>query len=319
MVARYRRALVPAAVLAAGVALLVAAVVTARDGDGESGGGPPLASLPAARAWFERDVHPFGEPVTAHVELAVAKDKIFPDTVQISADFRPYQVVGRPRQVMRDLGQSLLIEYVLTLRCRQLDCVPEAQSKEFELTTFSVRWRYPPPPDTPARFRTEQYTTQRLGGPLPSLKVTTRLADDDVADGRWRAGIEQLPAVSWRLAPTTLLVVLVLLAIAMVGAAAATVVLYVRRLRRDAAARVAVAEDVPLTPLEEALRAVAAARGNGDGRARVALDALAGELKRLCGAGGAVKDGAIEVQGDHRDRIAERLRALGHTVKLAGG
>ena len=50
-----------------------------------------------------------------------------------------------------------------------------------------------------------------------------------------------------------------------------------------------------------------------------ALDALAGELKRLCGAGGAVKDGAIEVQGDHRDRIAERLRALGHTVKLAGG
>ena len=55
-------------------------------------------------------------------------------------------------------------------------------------------------------------------------------------------------------------------------------------------------------------------------RARdAALEALAGELKRLCGAGGAVKDRAIEVQGDHRERIAERLRALGHTVKLAGG
>ena len=37
------------------------------------------------------------------------------------------------------------------------------------------------------------------------------------------------------------------------------------------------------------------------------------------GAGGAIKDGAVEIQGDHRDRIAERLRALGHTVKLAGG
>ena len=50
-----------------------------------------------------------------------------------------------------------------------------------------------------------------------------------------------------------------------------------------------------------------------------ALDALAQELKRLCGAGGTVRDNAIEVQGDHRERIAERLRALGHTVKLAGG
>lgn len=50
-----------------------------------------------------------------------------------------------------------------------------------------------------------------------------------------------------------------------------------------------------------------------------ALEARALELKRLCGAGGAVRDGAIEVQGDHRERIAERLRSLGHTVKLAGG
>jgi translation initiation factor 1 len=49
------------------------------------------------------------------------------------------------------------------------------------------------------------------------------------------------------------------------------------------------------------------------------LEALAGELKRLCGAGGTAREDAIEVQGDHRERIAERLRALGYTVKLAGG
>ncbi len=50
-----------------------------------------------------------------------------------------------------------------------------------------------------------------------------------------------------------------------------------------------------------------------------ALDARAAELRRLCGAGGTVKDGAVEIQGDHRERVAERLRALGYTVKLAGG
>ena len=50
-----------------------------------------------------------------------------------------------------------------------------------------------------------------------------------------------------------------------------------------------------------------------------ALEARAAELKRLCGAGGGVKDGAIEIQGDHRERVAARLRELGYTVKLAGG
>jgi translation initiation factor 1 len=49
------------------------------------------------------------------------------------------------------------------------------------------------------------------------------------------------------------------------------------------------------------------------------LEAQAAELKRLCGAGGTLRDGAIEIQGDHRERIAERLRARGYQVKLAGG
>lgn len=50
-----------------------------------------------------------------------------------------------------------------------------------------------------------------------------------------------------------------------------------------------------------------------------ALGAQAAELRRLCGAGGTVKDGIIELQGDHRERILAHLRALGHRVKLAGG
>jgi translation initiation factor 1 len=49
------------------------------------------------------------------------------------------------------------------------------------------------------------------------------------------------------------------------------------------------------------------------------LENRATDLKRLCGAGGAVKDGTVEIQGDHRERLADHLRSLGYTVKLAGG
>lgn len=50
-----------------------------------------------------------------------------------------------------------------------------------------------------------------------------------------------------------------------------------------------------------------------------ALQQLATQLKQLCGAGGTLKDGVIELQGDHRDRVVEALGQRGYTVKRAGG
>ena len=48
-------------------------------------------------------------------------------------------------------------------------------------------------------------------------------------------------------------------------------------------------------------------------------DAIAHDLKKLCGAGGARKDDVIEIQGEQRARIAEYLSSRGYCVKLAGG
>ena len=50
-----------------------------------------------------------------------------------------------------------------------------------------------------------------------------------------------------------------------------------------------------------------------------ALAALAQQLKSACGSGGTVKDGAIEVQGDHCDKVIAMLKGQGRTVKRAGG
>lgn len=49
------------------------------------------------------------------------------------------------------------------------------------------------------------------------------------------------------------------------------------------------------------------------------LDALGKQLKASCGSGGTVKDGVIEVQGDHIDRIVALLTAQGYKAKRAGG
>ncbi|MBT3320755.1 MAG: stress response translation initiation inhibitor YciH [Anaerolineae bacterium] len=49
------------------------------------------------------------------------------------------------------------------------------------------------------------------------------------------------------------------------------------------------------------------------------MKVLAKKLKQGCGSGGTIKNGIIEIQGDHRDKMAELLEKLGYKIKIAGG
>ena len=50
-----------------------------------------------------------------------------------------------------------------------------------------------------------------------------------------------------------------------------------------------------------------------------ALQQLASDLKKRCGCGGTVKDGVIEIQGDHRDLLLAELQRRGFAAKKSGG
>jgi translation initiation factor 1 len=49
------------------------------------------------------------------------------------------------------------------------------------------------------------------------------------------------------------------------------------------------------------------------------MKSLGKRLKQACGTGGTVKDGNIEIQGDHREKVAAELETLGYKTKFTGG
>jgi translation initiation factor 1 len=57
----------------------------------------------------------------------------------------------------------------------------------------------------------------------------------------------------------------------------------------------------------------------GLGLDEAGLSALARQFKQRCGSGGTVKEGIIEIQGEHRDVLVQELEKLGYTVRRSGG
>ncbi|MEG5135568.1 MULTISPECIES: translation initiation factor [unclassified Microcoleus] len=83
-----------------------------------------------------------------------------------------------------------------------------------------------------------------------------------------------------------------------------------------------------VAPNQQNLKVEASRKGRGgktvtvisgfQGKPEILAD-LAKQLKAQCGTGGTVKDNEIEIQGEHKQKIAEILKKMGYKAKISGG
>ncbi len=235
------------------------------------------------------DVHLFGEPVVAQVDVILNRDKVDPGDVRLSTNFEPYERVGETRVKRWDIGEYTVLRYSTTLSCLSQFCIPRTARGE---TTVSQIPGFPPflpgqqrdekvkfefPPATlVADAEPKDKTLGRVTwAPLRSLSRINWYDTNVVGQGfPFVSNVTPLPEPEYRISPTALGLLLLALALALLAIPGFLV--WDRR-RRNAVRTVEAGS--ALSPLERALQLVewSSRRPSVDDR-REALEALAFEL-----------------------------------------
>ena len=276
MKARLRRLLLPLGLIAAAAlsALAVIGIAIVREEDGAT---TPV--LPESGVRVDAQLNPrivlFGDTVRAIVDVTLDRGRFDPESVRVSPQFSPWEIVGRPERERHDSGSFAHVRTTFAIRCMKSPCIPAGQAAPLELGTGRVSFA------EPGAAEGEQ---TRLRFVWPLLVVNSRFAavrfdDTQSASTPWRADLSTLPAVSYRIAPGALAALLLFASLLLVGGSAALA--YVAWPRR-------VPEPEPepepeplpsLTPLEQALELLEeSARVDGAGEQRRALELVAEEL-----------------------------------------
>jgi hypothetical protein len=269
--------------LLAGAAALV--LLAAGCGGGEERGGPPPSRYIAASRSMTPTAHLFADPVDVRVDVAVDRDHLDPDRVDLRASFLPYRLVHGVSRSREDFEGFTRLTFRMELRCITVACIPSrlasvlgAQEGRGERRTF----RFPPARvvyDDPKSGKERQL--RRLW--WPPLDAISRLSAENTGvpfigaapGSEFRATITPVPEPSYRLPAGVL-------GGALLGGAALLLALpgglVARELRRRRPERM---EEAEVHPLERALLHVESARDEGEAEERrEALEALAFELDR---------------------------------------
>jgi hypothetical protein len=261
------------------VALLLVVPLAA----GCGGGGDDIAALPpgsfvSASGELGPPIHLFGDTISADVSVVVDRTKLDPARISLKTSFEPYEPVEKMAVTRREAGSLAEIRYRLRLRCLERACITStlgtiqnpggSAPRTFRFQPAQVQYTDPGSKE-PRLLRTVRFS------PIESV---TRINAQDVTQVYgfpFRGNVTPLPAISQRVSPTTLGVILLLLAAALL---VLPVTLVIRGRRRRRHPPPPEPEPEP-SPLERAIALVewSLERENGAER-RAALDALATEL-----------------------------------------
>jgi hypothetical protein len=242
----------------------------------------------ATRGSITPRVQLFGDEVVARVEVTVDRERFEPSRIRAVPAFEPYEIQGEPEREVRELGDFSSVRYRFRLRCLSYGCLEEVaggppgvlpggipnpnQSGGFgeraSLRLKPVRVVY----DEPDGGRE---TIGQVSWPEMQSVSRVNFADTDVIGFGFpfEASVTPLVEASYRAPPPLVGGAFVAGGLALLGLAA---VLVTRLRRRDEP--VVVEEETPLSPLEQALERVLAAREGPERERRESLEALAAEL-----------------------------------------
>lgn len=268
---------------------LVAVALLAAVGAGCGGGGdasaPPPGRFVATSRSLTPNVHLFAEPVVARLDVVVDRRHLDPGRIRVRAEFLPYELISSVARSRRDFTRFTRLTFEYSLRCLELDCIPErnvsdlgeqesgrAERKAFRFKPARVLY------DDPEAGKARQL--RRVW--WPPLESTSRINESDLFtplyspqfQSQWRATVAPLPEPTYRVQPPVLAAGLVAAALALLALPAALVA------RRIRSRRPPPLEPEPeLPPLVRALQLVEWARAREDGEdRRKALELLAFEL-----------------------------------------
>jgi len=236
----------------------------------EDSGGTPRAAPEtlAVQTSIAPDVHTFGDPVVATVDVVADAGFIKPDTIRVEADFAPYELAGAATVDRKIVDGVAHVVFHYPLRCLKEGCDAAAARGLAQLEQGFVHYRF-----------VEGSGPGRHILDWPSFEVASRVSAGDLEALRWRASETALPSVSTRVGPVGLALVLLALAAVLAGAA----FWLARRLWRTEPEQAVEDELVERSPLERALDLVLAESQNGASSPdrRRTLERLARELNAV--------------------------------------
>jgi hypothetical protein len=272
-------------------AAALVALVLALAGCGGSDSKPLLVGGKAAAVHgsLTPDVHLFGEPIVARVEVIVDRDQVSPGDVEVETDFKPYEKVGETAVSREDIGGFTHLSYTTELRCLNAACIPRTAEGETTVSQLpglpplisgqqrdeKVKYEFPPALVTAKAKPEDKVLGRVVWPPLRSLSRINWYDPSVVGQGfPFVATVTPLPETTYRISPRLLGLLLLALAVAIVAVPVGYLV-HRRRERREPKREGTEA----LSPLERALALVewASRRPSVDER-REALEALAFEL-----------------------------------------